>query len=218
MRSYKLIIAGIQGSGKGTQAAMLMDRFDLVHISTGDIFRWHINNRTQIGSYVQDILHSGQLVPADFTNKLVDERLQMHDWHYGLVLDGYPRDSDQANHLLQRYNFDKMLYLDISEQEVQNRLVNRKICIKCGRDQMSMHSHMKHGKCDRPDCPGKFITRADDKPEIIHARIKSYYENTLPVIEMFKENQMLITINGEQSPDAVHEEIVNKLSQAFPVV
>jgi adenylate kinase len=119
MRKY--VIMGIQGSGKGTQSEMLAADLDLVHISVGDIFRWNVSNHTKIGALVQRVMASGELVGDDLVESVVRQRLSEHDWNFGFLIDGFPRNARQAEFFLESYDIDGVIYLDMPDSEVRRR-------------------------------------------------------------------------------------------------
>ena len=132
MRKY--IIMGPQGSGKGTQAKMLARDFDLVHISVGDIFRWHVQNRTKLGTKVQRYMKEGRLVPDEMVSDVVKWRLDIHDWRYGFVLDGFPRNAAQAEFFLENYDIDAVIAIELPEEAAIARMQSRRLCSGCGLD------------------------------------------------------------------------------------
>ena len=123
MRKY--VIMGIQGSGKGTQAKMLAADLDLVHISVGDIFRWNVQNHTKLGAQVRRVMAAGELVGDDLVESVVRDRLAQHDWNFGFIIDGFPRDPRQAEFFLESYDIDGVIELDLLDSEVRRRVLNR---------------------------------------------------------------------------------------------
>src|SRR5687768_6292661 len=126
MRKY--VIIGVQGSGKGTQALLLAQDLDLVHISVGDIFRWHVQNHTKLGAQVRRIMAAGELVGDDLVEGVVRDRLDQHDWNYGFVIDGFPRNARQAEFFLESYDIDSVIHLDLPDSEVRRRVLARRLC------------------------------------------------------------------------------------------
>ena len=122
MRKY--VIMGVQGSGKGTQAKLLAEDLDLVHISVGDIFRWHVQSHTKLGARVRRIMAAGELVGDDLVESVVRERLDQHDWNYGFILDGFPRNGRQAEFFLESYDIDAVIHLDLPDDEVRRRVLS----------------------------------------------------------------------------------------------
>ena len=157
MRKY--VIMGVQGSGKGTQAKMLAEDLDLVHISVGDIFRWNVQNHTKMGAQVRRIMASGELVGDDLAESVVRDRLTQHDWNYGFIIDGFPRNWRQAEFFLESYDIDGVIVLDLPDSEVRRRVLNRRLCGNCGMDyNLIANSPAVPGQCDmcgRAGHPGR---------------------------------------------------------------
>src|SRR5438094_843998 len=148
MRKY--VIMGIQGSGKGTQAALLAQDLDLVHISVGDIFRWHVQRHTKLGAQVRRIMAAGELVGDDLVESTVRDRLAMHDWNYGFIIDGFPRTRRQAEFFLESYDIDAVIHLDLPDSEVRRRVLARRVCAHCGVDYNLMeYRPRQEGRGDR---------------------------------------------------------------------
>ena len=161
MRKY--VIMGVQGSGKGTQAKMLAEDLDLVHISVGDIFRWNVQNHTKMGAQVRRIMASGELVGDDLAESVVRDRLTQHDWNYGFIIDGFPRNRRQAEFFLESYDIDGVIVLDLPDSEVRRRVLNRRLCGNCGMDyNLIANSPAVPGQCDMCGgswSPGKMTPR-----------------------------------------------------------
>ena len=125
---HKYVIMGIQGSGKGTQAALLARDLDLTQIGVGDIFRWHVQNHTKIGAHVRRTMASGELVDDDLVESVVNERLLQHDWNFGFILDGFPRNARQAEFFLESYDIDGVINLHLPDAEVHRRVAASRLC------------------------------------------------------------------------------------------
>ena len=167
MRKY--VIMGVQGSGKGTQATMLSEDFDLVHISVGDIFRWNVQQHTKIGAQVRRIMASGELVGDDLVEGVVKARLTDHDWNFGFIIDGFPRNERQAEFFLESYDIDGVIHLDMPDSEVRRRVLARRLCAGCGMDYNLLASTPREpGRCDV--CGGELIPREDDTPALRHRK------------------------------------------------
>ena len=130
----KFVIMGVQGSGKGTQSELLCTDLDLVHISVGDIFRWNVQNHTKLGAQVRRIMTAGELVGDDMVEAVVRERLDRHDWNYGFVIDGFPRNGRQAEFFMESYDIDGVIHLELPDDEVRRRVLSRRLCPGCGMD------------------------------------------------------------------------------------
>src|SRR6059058_1683990 len=173
MRKY--VIMGIQGSGKGTQAALLAQDLDLVHISVGDIFRWHVQQHTKLGAQVRRIMAAGELVGDDLAESVTAERLGEHDWNYGFIVDGFPRNRRQAEFFLESYDIDGVIHLDLPDEEVHRRVLARRLCSRCGVDyNLIAHRPTNPDTCDV--CGGALVSREDDTPDALEARLRDYHE------------------------------------------
>ena len=190
----KYIIIGPQGSGKGTQAELLCRRHDFVHISIGDIFRWNMVHHTKLAARIARIMNEGRLVPDEIVEEVVRLRLEQHDWNWGFVLDGFPRTRSQAVYLFENWNLDRAIYLDVPDDIVYQRVMSR--------------AAVGEG--------GGFTKRADDNPQALRVRLKEYHEKTAPLLELFHERKMLLTVDGNQSVDDVLRAITGGLGLGQP--
>ena len=180
MRKY--VIMGVQGSGKGTQSAMLAADLDLVHIAVGDIFRWNVQNHTKLGAQVRRTMAEGELVSDDLAEGVVKDRLSQHDWNFGFIIDGFPRNKRQAEFFLESYDIDGVIYLDLPDSEVRRRVMARRLCENCGMDyNLIANSPQVEGQCDA--CGGKLVQREDDTEEALAVRLREYHSKTNPVLE-----------------------------------
>jgi adenylate kinase len=208
MRKY--VVMGVQGSGKGTQSALLCKAFDLVHISVGDIFRWHVQHHTKLGAQVRRIMAAGELVGDDLVEAVVRDRLQMHDWNYGFVIDGFPRNGRQAEFFLESYDIDGVIHLDLPDEEVRRRVLNRRLCTRCGMDYNLIADRPEvEGRCDV--CGGELVTRADDTPDALAARLREYHGKTRPVLDIFRRKEYVVNVDARPDPDTVQREIRKRL-------
>lgn len=211
----KYVIVGVQGCGKGTQASMLVEAYDLVHISIGDIFRWNIKAHTKLGAEVKRIVAQGKLVPDEVVNAIVRKRLEEHDWNYGFILDGYPRSRPQAEYLLERYDLDAVILIDVPDQLVMERILARRLCAVCGRDY-----NLISKKPPQPEacaCGGKLTQRADDNEQAIRGRIQDYHDQTAPVLELFRrKNERVVTAAGVRGPQEIQADIRRQLNLPEP--
>src|SRR5450755_698765 len=147
MRKY--VIMGVQGSGKGTQSQLLAADLDLVHISVGDIFRWNVQNHTKLGAQVRRVMAAGELVSDDAVESVVRDRLTQHDWNYGFILDGFPRNRRQAEFFLESYDINGVIQIDVDDEVVLHRVMNRRLCGKCGLDyNLIFHRPASPDRCD----------------------------------------------------------------------
>jgi len=203
---HKYVIMGVQGSGKGTQAAMLAAGFDLVHISVGDIFRWHVQSHTKIGAQVRRIMAAGELVGDDLVETVVHERLQQHDWNYGFILDGFPRNERQAEFFLESYDIEAVIYLHLPDDEVRRRVLGRRLCSGCGLDyNLIAHRPRQEGVCDV--CGGELLTRADDTPESLEIRLADWHQKSDPVLDLLRRKDPVVTVDARPGKDIVQDAI-----------
>ena len=186
----KFIIIGPQGSGKGTQAELLAEHYDFVHISIGDIFRWHVGHHTKLGARINRITTEGRLVTDEIVETVVRDRLEMHDWNYGFILVGFPRTRPQALYLFENWNLDRAVYLDLPDEIVRDRVMHR--------------ARVGEGS--------GFTKRADDNPEALKTRLREYHEKTRPLLDLFEERKMLLTIDANRTINEVYDSIVEGLS------
>ncbi len=201
---------GVQGSGKGTQATRLAERYGLVHISVGDIFRWHIQYHTKLGAAVKRIVDAGELVGDDLVESVVQDRLQLHDWNYGFIVDGFPRNAVQAEFFLESFDIDGVINLELPDSEVERRVLSRRLCTGCGLDYNLIASRPEvEDRCDV--CGGKLVRRDDDNPEALAQRLRDYHEKTKPVIDLFERKEFVVHIDATRSRDEVFADITGQL-------
>lgn len=208
----KIVIFGPQGSGKGTQAKMLSQKYNIPILAPGEIFRKEIKNGTELGQLVTSFINAGQLVPDEITNKIVFKELTNDKYHNGFILDGYPRNMRQLEDLEKSINITHAIELMISDDEAIKRLSNRRICSECGAIYHLQNKPPKKVEiCDI--CGGKLIIRDDDKPEVIKKRLEIYHQETEPLLNYFFERKKLIRVNGEQSIGKVFQDIINAIEK-----
>jgi adenylate kinase len=208
MRKY--VIMGVQGSGKGTQAAMLAADLELVHISVGDILRWNVQQHTKVGAQVRRIMAAGELVHDDMVEGIVSDRLAQHDWNYGFIIDGFPRNERQAEFFLESYDIDGVIHLDMPDSEVRRRVLARRLCSGCGIDYNLIASSPEvPGKCDV--CGAELVTREDDTEEALAVRLRDYHQKTNPVLDIFRRKEYVVTIDARPSKEAVQQAIRERL-------
>nr|WP_296074860.1 nucleoside monophosphate kinase [uncultured Actinoplanes sp.] len=204
MRKY--VMMGVQGSGKGTQSRLISSDLDLVHIAVGDIFRWHVQNHTKLGAQVRRAMAAGELVGDDMVEKVVRERLDQHDWNFGFVIDGFPRNGRQAEFFMESYDIDGVIHLELPEDEVRRRVLSRRLCPNCGMDYNLIADRPEvEGRCDI--CGHELITRTDDTPEALDARLRDYNEKTRPVLELFRRKEFVHDIDARPPVEEVQQAI-----------
>jgi adenylate kinase len=207
---HKYVIMGVQGCGKGTQAGMLVEAFGLVHISVGDIFRWHIKNRTKLGAKVKRIVASGNLVSDELVDEIVHRRLAQHDWNYGFILDGFPRSAPQARFFLESFDIDAVIHIFVPDDVVRERVLSRRLCSQCGLDyNLISHRPTISNVCDV--CGGHLISRPDDTPEALAERLQDYHTKTEPVLDLFRHKELVLDIDGRPAPEEIQTEIRSRL-------
>lgn len=207
---HKYVIMGKQGSGKGTQAKLLKQGLDLVHISVGDIFRWNIQARTKLGAKVKRMVSGGKLVPDEVVEQIVHSRLQEHDWNYGFILDGFPRNVGQAEFFLESYDVDAVIHIDIPDQVVIDRVMARRVCENCGLDyNLIFHRPEKEDVCDV--CGGRLVARADDNEQALRQRLKDFNDKTMPTLDLFRHKELIVTVDGTGTPQNIQSDIRRQL-------
>lgn len=214
----KLIISGSQGSGKGTQARLISEKFGLVHLETGDVFRAEIAKGTDLGKKCASYMDRGILLPDSIVFDLLSQLLNEETIKRGFVLDGAPRRLSQIQWLdkqmaAKNSQIDKLILLSLSKEETVKRLSARRICPKCGQNFNLITVPPKNDEiCD--DCQVKLITREDETPQAIEKRLEAYRSETDPMIDYYRQKNKVIDINGEQSVKKVFQDILNSLSSS----
>jgi len=206
-----LVLLGPPMSGKGTQAERLTEELGIPHISSGDLFRDHIKRESELGRKAKNFMDRGELVPDEVTIGMVEERLHREDCSSGALLDGFPRTIPQAK-ALERIlenlgaSLSAVLSIQVPEEELVERASGRRICRQCGRSY--------HVKFDPPEEPGvcdydggELYQREDDQPETVRQRLEVYRKQTSPLIDFYRERDLLSEIDGDQPIDQVTEEI-----------
>lgn len=204
----KVILLGAPGAGKGTQAVRLAERYNIPHISTGDIFRSNIKERTPIGIVAKSYIDKGQLVPDEVTIQIVRERLEKDDCKNGYLLDGFPRTVSQAEALDGFSEVDSVVNIDVPLHKLMRRITGRRVCGKCGE---SYHIDYLDGSTSCKKCDGTLIQRADDNEETVGKRLEVYEKQTAPLIDHYKSKGKLIDIDGDGDIDSVFAAIVERL-------
>ncbi len=211
-RVMKLIFLGPPGAGKGTLAALVAGLYKIPHISTGEIFRAAIREKTALGVKVQAIIDAGQLVSDDITIELVRERLAKSDAVNGFILDGFPRTIPQAEALASIVNVDAAVNFDIDDNDVTARLSGRRVCKNCSQNYHIDYMKPKvEGKCDK--CGGDLFIREDDKIEAITKRLEVYRAQTAPLINHYRDLSKLVDIDAK--PDSVV--VLESFQKIFPL-
>jgi adenylate kinase len=210
-----IILLGAPGAGKGTQAVMMAEKLKLVQVASGDLFRQALAQQTDLGKKAKVYMDKGQLVPDEITIQMVLERLAKLDCKNGAILDGFPRNIQQAQALdkalaPQSKAIDKVVYIKVSEGELLKRLSGRWICRRCQTPYHEIDNPPKvKGKCDR--CGGELYQRDDDNVETVKKRLEVYFAETSPLIDHYKKAGKLLEINGEGSTNAVNRRIIDAL-------
>lgn len=206
----KMVFLGPPGAGKGTLAVMAAERLNLVHISTGDLFRAAVKAESELGRQVKEVLARGALVSDGLTISLVKERLSLRDAESGWILDGFPRTIAQAEALQEMNPADKVVNFDVEDSLVLFRLAGRQVCRSCGKIY-----HLKTlpprtpGVCDI--CSGELYTRSDDREESVRTRLEAYRGQTAPLIDWYSSRKLLVTIDGSGAPEVVYARFAETL-------
>ena len=209
---YNIIFVGAPGAGKGTQASMVAEKLNLVHVSSGDLFRQGLEQGTELGKQAKSYMERGILVPDEITIQMVMERLSAPDCENGVILDGFPRNLPQAEALdsallEQGTKIGKVIYIRVSEGELIRRLSARWLCRQCQAVYNMINSPPKvAGKCDK--CGGELYQRPDDKPETVKKRLDVYFAETAPLIDYYRRQSKLLEVEGEGSVAEVTQRIV----------
>ena len=211
----KIIMLGAPGAGKGTQAKRIAEKYGIPHISTGDIFRANIKEGTELGLKAKEYMDQGLLVPDEVTIGMLLDRIHQADCKNGYVLDGFPRTIPQAESLNKALAdmgeaIDFAIDVDVPDENIVNRMGGRRACLKCGATYHVEYAAPKaDGVCDA--CGSGLVLRDDDKPETVQKRLTVYHDQTQPLIEYYKGQGILHSVDGTQAMEAVFESITGIL-------
>lgn len=213
----RIVLLGPPGAGKGTQAKQISTKYNIPHISTGDMFRKNISEKTELGLKAQGYMDKGMLVPDELTIDIVKDRLNNDDCKNGFLLDGFPRTVKQAEALdlflnENGYKIDCTLLIKVPEASILERMTGRRVCSKCGASYHIKFNPPKiAGKCDT--CGSDVIQRKDDSEETVRERLNVYNEQTEPLIEYYNSEKVLFAVDGTQGIDVVFQNICDILGR-----
>jgi adenylate kinase len=209
----RLVVLGKQGAGKGTQCVRLSHHYVVPHVSTGDMLRSEVKSRSALGQRAQALMDQGELIPDDLVMEMVGARLTERDTRgRGFVLDGCPRTTGQAADLekiVEPVGLDLVIDLQVATSLVMKRLASRRVCVDCGANYSTAAPPLVNWTCDV--CGGEVVQRQDDTEEAIERRLKLYEEETQPLLDWYKQRELLVEINGTGSPDAVTRRVVGAI-------
>lgn len=211
----RLIILGAPGAGKGTQAEFLSQKFEIPHISTGDILRENVKSQTELGKKAKEYMDKGLLVPDELVIEIVRDRLIKDDCKNGFLLDGFPRTIAQAEALENVLSqlgqkIDKVLNIEVPDEKILERMSGRRICKSCGASFHMIYRPPKvEGVCDV--CGGELYQRDDDKEETVKKRLEVYHAQTQPLIDYYKQKGLLVTAIGQEEIADTKKEVLKAL-------
>lgn len=215
-QNLRLVLFGPPGAGKGTQAQLLRDKLNLAHISSGDLFRHNLNNKTPLGLKAAEYMNQGELVPDEVTIDIVLDKVLSLNSAEGFILDGFPRNRNQAEvlekALTQRSrNIDKVVHIDVSQEELVRRLGGRYICRDCQAPHSidAMDLSQNDTKCEQ--CGGEIYQREDDRAEAVQKRIQVYHDETVPVLDFYRDRDLLLDVSGLNSVEIVNQDVLSGL-------
>ncbi len=204
-----ILLIGIQGCGKGTQAKILEENFGWKHITTGNLLRESIENKTELGLAAKKFMDAGELVPDKYVFQIVEDALAVAE--KGTILDGFPRNIEQLKYLEKNFTIDKVVLLELSDEKALERVSSRRNCVDCKKDYNLLYSKPKvDGICDV--CGGKIVQRDDDHEAAILKRIEKFYNDTSDVISYFSDQGKLIRVNADNPINTIQENIVKALN------
>ena len=211
----KIIMLGAPGAGKGTQAKKIAAKYQIPHVSTGDIFRANIKNGTELGMKAKSYMDAGGLVPDEITIGMLLDRIHEADCANGYVLDGFPRTIPQAESLTRGLesmgeSIDYAINVDVPGENIVSRMSGRRACLNCGATyHVVFNAPETEGLCDV--CGDKLVLRDDDKPETVQKRLDAYHDQAQPLIDYYKKAGVLVEVDGTQDLDAVFQATVEIL-------
>ena len=206
-----LLIMGAPGAGKGTMSQLILDKYDVVHVSTGDMLRQAIKDEEPVGLKAQEYMTKGELVPDEIIHDIIVERLSQDDVKQGFLFDGYPRTEAQAVDLDNILNelglkVDAVINLDVDDEVLTKRITGRRLCPNCGKlFNIYYHAPKQENKCD--DCGSELSQRKDDNEESLKVRLQEYHKNTQPVIEHYEKMNIVKHVNADQNQAEVFNDI-----------
>ncbi len=214
-----LLIIGAPGAGKGTVSDRIINDYELVHVSTGDMLREAVKNGTPVGLQAQGYMNRGELVPDEVIHDIIVERLSRDDVDAGFLFDGYPRTKNQAidlDEILKQLDkkVDCVIDLDIDDEDLIKRITGRRLCPDCGEIYNIYYKPSeKEGICDK--CGGTLIQRKDDNPDSLKVRLEEYHKNTQPVIEYYEEMDIVRHVDASMAKDEVYDSVKNILEGLY---
>ncbi len=202
----RLVLLGAPGAGKGTQAALLKEKFNIAHVSTGDIFRENIKNNTPLGSQAKTFMDKGELVPDDIVMNMIADKLKEFKDNAGFMLDGFPRTVKQAEFLKTQTKLDAVILFDVPDDEIVRRLSSRRMCKACGG--ITDSSHKNCPSCGSSD----LFTRDDDHEDVIKSRLKTFHEQTEKLIDFYRSEGLLLNVNASGTPEEIFNSVLDLLN------
>ena len=215
-QNLRLVLFGPPGAGKGTQAQLLRDKLNLAHISSGDLFRHNLNNKTPLGLKAAEYMNQGELVPDEVTIDIVLDKVLSLNSAEGFILDGFPRNRNQAEvlekALTQRSrNIDKVVHIDVSQEELVRRLGGRYICRDCQAPHSIDVMALSQNDTKCAQCGGEIYQREDDRAEAVQKRIQVYHDETVPVLDFYRDRDLLLDVSGLNSVEKVNQDVLSGL-------